>query len=43
MLQKNPELYVNDPDYRYVLTFKKSSKRENGYIVKKIIYHTMNF
>jgi hypothetical protein len=32
---KNPELYINDPDYLYALIFRKSSKSPTGYIVKK--------
>jgi transposase len=32
---KNPELYINDPDYSYALIFMRSSKSPTGYIVKK--------
>jgi transposase len=32
---ENPEDYIDDPDYRYVLSFRRSNKRDNGYIVKK--------
>jgi transposase len=31
----DPLSYINDPDYRYALTFRKSSKQPNGYIIKK--------
>jgi transposase len=32
---QDPESYIDDPDYRFALRFRKSSKQPNGYIIKK--------